>query len=150
MKFLFVLLLPFLVSINSISNENNLDDRIKCCEFYPEKKKEYFEDNYQYIESMRIDMAHRNRNQVEYTLVADQGDELKYITEFEYKNIGNLEVSIKNSKRIPIKYDVENIDEKRIQLKTVIPIKGIYYLSFSKKDNSDDRLICAITLLFKK
>lgn len=147
MKLLFVVLFSF---ITILSTENEVENRIKCCEFIPEQKQEYFEDSYEYVKSMRVDMAHRNRNKIEYTLVAEEGEELKYITEFQYENIDNLNIDILNTKREAVVSEIKNIDKKHIELTTKIPKKGVYYLVFSKKNASDDRYVCAITMLFKK
>ncbi|WP_338791756.1 hypothetical protein [Bernardetia sp. MNP-M8] len=150
MKFLFVLLLPLLVSINSISNEKI--DRIKCCDLYPKVEEEYLAEDYKFLKSMKIDMAmgHRERNKVEYTLVADKEDEIKYITQEKYNNIDNLDIILLNSRRIPVNCEKRNIDSKRIEMKVTIPIRGIYYLSFVRKDTSNREPICAAALMFKK
>ncbi|WP_375560983.1 hypothetical protein ACE193_00085 [Bernardetia sp. OM2101] len=152
MKFLFILLLPFLISINSISNKIEKIDRIKCCDLYPKVEKEYLVEDYKLLKSMKVDMAmgHRDRNKVEYTLVADKEDEIKYITQEKYNNIDNLDIILLNARRIPVNCEKKNIDSKRIEMKVTIPQKGIYYLSFVRKDTSNREPICAAALMFKK
>jgi hypothetical protein len=151
MKFLFILLIPFLISITSISDENKVNDRIKCCDLYPKVEDEYLVEDYKLLKSMKIDMAmgHRERNKIEYTLVADKEDEIKYITQVKYNNTDNLDIFLLNSRRKPVNCEKRNIDSKRIEMKVTIPERGIYYLSFVRKDTLNREPICAAALMFK-
>lgn len=152
MKFLFILLIPFLVSINYISEKNKKTDRIKCCDFSILNREEYLTEKYEFQKSMRINMAmsHSDRNKVEYTLVADKEDEMKYIAHVQHENTDNLDMILRNSRRIPVSCKKRDLDNKRIEMKVTIPEKGIYYLSFIRKDTLNREPICAAALAFKK
>lgn len=150
MKLLFILFVPFLVSIDSISNEKS--DRVKCCDFSVENREKYVTKEYKFVKSMKINMAmaHKERNKVEYTLVADKDDAIKYITQVQYEKIDNLDIILLNSRRVPVSCEKRNLDSKRIEMKVTIPERGIYYLSFIRKDTLNREPICAAALMFKK
>ena len=152
MKFLFILLIPFLVSVNSISNKAEKKDRIKCCDFSIENREEYLTKGYKFVKSMKVSMAmsHNDRNKVEYTLVADKEDELKYIAQVQYDDTDNFDMILLNSRRVPVNCEKRNLDNKRIEMKVTISERGIYYLSFIRKDILNRNPICAAAIMLKK
>ncbi len=153
MKFLFVLLIPFLVSINFVSEKNNVVDSNEvtlACNFYIPVRDDYLKQNYKYLKSYSVDFKQTEKCKIEYTLVADKGHKYKLITEFRNQDADNIDVILKDSRRRPLKYETRKISEKQLELKTIIPEKGIYYLSFLLKDTINRIPVCGVAFLLEK
>ncbi len=156
MKFLFILLIPFLVSINSVSNYTEKVNRIKCCDFIADWKEEYSQNGYDKIHSMRVDMTYhwkdklqdyRRRDTIRYPMVREEGDNIKLITQFRYDyNIDNISVEVEDIRRNPIQSQTRKIDSKRTELKARISKKGLYYIVFIGHNLDDKKAYCGSSL----
>ena len=131
MKFILALIIPFLISINLISDKDI--DRVKCCGGEVTERDSYLEDGYEYKKGYNLNMSFSwnkqtgkygiRRDKIEYTMVGEEGVSMKYITQIKHGKLDNLSFKVLNSRRKAIEMETRELSEKIRETKFTFPEK---------------------------